>query len=313
MPPRSPVNGNPKWISGSLRRSVGLADALPLLSSSVPAGDRVLMNSFRVDVLKRSHPPQTPSPRSESSALASQAPVEPSVKERTPSPDLPSVSNGAVEPSETELRHLLAASAPSHRHAWREGGRAWEIFHRRSRDKKTTRGAIAEEESEGSVGSLEGSDDFSNEESTIRTFKIALCHLTQNLRLHVTGYPWRNSSQFPHSLPIQIRPLTQYQPTLEPKTSLADKQGVLVPPLKVSDLRSNSATAIRKAVYAERDRTRSIDPGPTLDFSEQEENEEEEDIHEEVCDGGRGRRHALSILQARSVIPEAGMWRSMAS
>ena len=63
-------------------------------------------------------------------------------------------------------------------------------------------------------------------------------------------------------------------------------------------------------MYAERDRMRSIDPGPTLDFNEQD--DMEDDVSQDAGDGERGRRHALNILQARSVVPEAGMWRSMA-
>lgn len=113
---------------------------------------------------------------------------------------------------------------------------------------------------------------------------------------------------------MQIRPLAQYHSKLQPKTSLTDKEGVLVPPLLVQNSRLHSATAIRKAMYAERDRIRSIDPGPTLDFNEEDEVEDEAvspDVDDK--DGDRGRRHALSILQARSVIPEAGMWRSMTS
>jgi hypothetical protein len=128
----------------------------------------------------------------------------------------------------------------------------------------------------------------------------------------MTDGTWRNPSQYASSLPMQIRPLTEYRPTLQPKTSLTEKHGALVPPLKVTNSRVDSATAIRKAMYAERDRNRSIDPGPTLGFSEQEDIEDE-DVSHDGSDGERGRRHALSILQAGSVIPEAGMWRSMAS
>ena len=82
----------------------------------------------------------------------------------------------------------------------------------------------------------------------------------------------------------------------------------------MTNARLNSATAIRRAMYAERDRARSIDPGPTLDFDEQDELEDEDEYgSQNIGDGERARHHALSILQARSVIPEAGMWRSMTS
>jgi len=292
IPLRSPVNGNSKWPSSSVRRSVGLADALPLLSSSVPAGDRIITRSPPEARGEFSRATPTPTPPAEEVASTSQTPATNADENQSSSP--PSISDGVVEPSETELKNLLAASAPSHRHAWREGGRAWEMFHQRSRDKKRAKGAIAEEENDGGLSSpVESSEGSSDEENVNRG-------------------EWQNPSQSASSLPVQIHPLVQYNPTLEPKTSLAEKQGVLVPPLKVSNSRPSTAAAFRKAAYAERDRSRLIDPGPTLDFNEQEDNEED-DLHEEFDEGGRGRRHALSILQARSVVPEAGMWRSMAT
>ncbi|KAF8592447.1 hypothetical protein K439DRAFT_12233 [Ramaria rubella] len=292
MSPRSPVNGIPKWAGGPNRRSVGLADALPLLSSSVPAGDWVTStDARRMPTHELTWSPRTPSPRLDHTPVSKMIPN--TNGSRTPSPAPPSLSRTIVEPAEAELKNLLAASAPSHRHAWREGGKAWEMFHQRSRNKRKIKGTIAEEGSDSNSSSLEDNSDISSDDD-------------------LTHGPWRNPSLFASSLPVQIRPLVQYQSTLERKTSLTDKQGVLVPPLKVTNTRVDSAAAIRKAVYAERDRIRSIDPGPTLDFNEQEDNDEN-DVSERVNDGDRGRRHALSILQARSVIPEAGMWRSMAS
>jgi hypothetical protein len=76
-----------------------------------------------------------------------------------------------------------------------------------------------------------------------------------------------------------------------------------------------SSTALRKAAYAERDRTRSVDPG-ALDFAAEDEDDEESDDDVStfgVADAGeRGRRRALRILQALSKLPEPGMWRSLA-
>jgi hypothetical protein len=79
-----------------------------------------------------------------------------------------------------------------------------------------------------------------------------------------------------------------------------------------------STVALRKAAYAERDRSRSIDPG-ALDFEEDEEEEEAtSDVEGDALSqdstanaGGRGRNRALRILQAGSEVPEAGMWRSL--
>ena len=76
---------------------------------------------------------------------------------------------------------------------------------------------------------------------------------------------------------------------------------------------------MRKAAYLARDRNRSMDPG-TLDFAVEEEDEDEESEESgpeqgkvEPSDaGGKGRKHALKILQARSELPSDGMWRSLA-
>ncbi|KAF8525314.1 hypothetical protein JB92DRAFT_2877459 [Gautieria morchelliformis] len=290
IPPQSMTNGHPSWIGSSTRRSVGLSDALPLLSSSVPAGDRILTRRSLETSTLGEELGQTPGTSSPPTAPQTYTQLDMD-DGGTPSPTAP--SNDVTESAEAELKHLLAASAPSHRHAWKEGGRAWEMFHQRERDKnRKIKGAIAEEGSDGTSSSLGNNSDASSRES-------------------LTNGTWRNPSHYASSLPIQIRPLIQYRPTLEPKTSLSEKHGVLVPPLKATNSRVD-ATAIRKAMYAERDRNRSIDPGPTLDFSEQEDIEDEDVCHDS-SDGERGRRHALSILQAGSVIPEAGMWRSMAS
>jgi len=79
-----------------------------------------------------------------------------------------------------------------------------------------------------------------------------------------------------------------------------------------------SSASIRKAKYAERDQARSMDPG-ALDFAT---GEDEDDVEEEMgadqitsetqASGERGRKQALKILKARSELPEAGMWRSLA-
>lgn len=79
-----------------------------------------------------------------------------------------------------------------------------------------------------------------------------------------------------------------------------------------------SASAIRKAAYAERDRFRSLDPG-NLDFVAEEDEEEDGEqgdkkaTSQSLESGERARKHALKILQARAELPEEGMWRSLAS
>lgn len=79
-----------------------------------------------------------------------------------------------------------------------------------------------------------------------------------------------------------------------------------------------STSAIRRAAYAARDRTRPLDPG-NLDFVAEEDEEEDEErsdrkvVVQSMEAGERARKHALKILQARAELPEEGMWRSLAS
>lgn len=60
-----------------------------------------------------------------------------------------------------------------------------------------------------------------------------------------------------------------------------------------------------------------MDPG-ALDFPEEGDDEGYDDDESAELDenssglGQRGRQRALKILQARSELPEAGMWRSLA-
>jgi hypothetical protein len=59
-----------------------------------------------------------------------------------------------------------------------------------------------------------------------------------------------------------------------------------------------------------------MDPG-ALDFALEEEDDEDDDDDNEATrtstdQDGRGRQHALKILQLRSEVPASGMWRSLA-
>jgi hypothetical protein len=98
--------------------------------------------------------------------------------------------------------------------------------------------------------------------------------------------------------------------TYQPKTSLSDYQGQMVPALRAADDERLSSAALRKASYAERDLARSMDPG-ALDFL----THDDEDYGDEdgAGTGSRGRQNALKILQARSKLPSDGMWRSLAT
>lgn len=108
------------------------------------------------------------------------------------------------------------------------------------------------------------------------------------------------------SLPVPIKLFRPKKPL-----SLASYRPDVVIAEQPRRPRSSSA-AIRRAVYAERDQRRSLDPG-ALDFPLDDEDEDDDDVSTAPSESGdRGRKRALKILQARSSVPEAGMWRSLA-
>ena len=73
-----------------------------------------------------------------------------------------------------------------------------------------------------------------------------------------------------------------------------------------------TSASYRKASYALRDRSRSLDPG-ALDFEAVGDDESIDGDEGDTGSLSRGRRRALKILQARSELPAEGMWRSLAS
>ena len=105
--------------------------------------------------------------------------------------------------------------------------------------------------------------------------------------------------------------------SLQPKTSLADRPGVLVPPLTTiseegdgDDDKQKSAAARRREIYAERNRIREMDPG-MLDFADGSADETStSDTDDEPS--SRSRQHALNIIKARNSVPAEGLWRSLA-
>lgn len=114
-----------------------------------------------------------------------------------------------------------------------------------------------------------------------------------------------DNHQIAQSLPIPIGPLGQHGhtfgiPPYQPKTSLSDRPGVLVPPLR----NGSTASSLRRQSYAERDRVRPIDPG-ALDFAVDEDGAEE-DVESDPETGGKARQRALKILKARDEMPAAG-------
>lgn len=197
----------------------------------------------------------------------------------------------APDPQEQDILKLVAADTPSHRGAWKPNSRAWQLFVSRQGGKNGATGTFIPEEVEGgaTVSDTDESDDI--------------------------------TSGIPGSLPISIGPLSRKREPLslasyQPKTSLSDRAGAMVPPLP-NMLGRHSASALRKASYAARDRGRSMDPG-TLDFVSQDDEGDEDDESDDepsqmdTPDEARGRQRAFKILEARSKLPAAGMWRSLA-
>jgi hypothetical protein len=117
------------------------------------------------------------------------------------------------------------------------------------------------------------------------------------------------------SLPIKIKKLVPPKPL-----SLASYVGQdmhcetaeLAAPSTINGKKQSSGS-IRKAAYLEKDRARAIDPGPLDSVVEDDEVEDDDsDISDAQDEGEKARAQALRILQARSELPEEGMWRSLA-
>ena len=122
----------------------------------------------------------------------------------------------------------------------------------------------------------------------------------------LTGGAWPNNNDehpIAQSLPIPIGLNNHRQtfgiPAYEPKTSLSDRPGMLVPALRGS----SASSSLRRASYAERDRVRPVDPG-ALDFAVDDEYDDDVDSDPET--GGKARQRALRILKARNEMPPAG-------
>lgn len=123
------------------------------------------------------------------------------------------------------------------------------------------------------------------------------------------------------SVPIPMAPISQQKlggaPSLQPKTSLSDRQGTLVPPLPAvvenPDQKQKSAAASRKEVYDERNKVRGLDPG-ILDFDYEEDEDANSPVYDDELNqvsASRSRQHALKIIQARNSVPAEGLWRSL--
>lgn len=162
--------------------------------------------------------------------------------------------------------------------------------------------------------------------SDLRRFESAV--LKQGTDLAAT----HNLGGIPGSMPIQIHFKTNARQPLslasyQPQSALAQQQQAADALATILPLNGNgkaSSTTIRKALYAERDRVRSVDPG-IMDFTSSDEEDGTDDTEESSEDEAekarveaylatsRGRKRALKILQARSELPDSGMWRSLAN
>ena len=90
--------------------------------------------------------------------------------------------------------------------------------------------------------------------------------------------------------------------SLQPKTSLTDRPGLLVPALRTS------SAAVRRQVYAERDRSRQIDPG-AFELDDTGDEEEEDDREPNLLVGSLAEKRALQILEAADGVPAEGQSR----
>ncbi|KAG6861852.1 hypothetical protein C0995_011149 [Termitomyces sp. Mi166 len=278
--PRRQRPQNPDNLSTSFS---GLRPAsLPVPSLVRPSrnGPELSAPTLTLSLPRSSLPSQTEAPASySSSGDTSTSQVESGDGYRTPPPD-------------PKILELLAANTPSHRGAWKPGSKAWQTFVRRQSGRHDSE-VILEE----------GEDDITTDASGFAIPDVLPKHMERPV--------------FVGSLPISMKlpkpreelSLASYRPTIIAST-------IHMAPSTTH--KKQSSAVIRKAIYAERDRSRTLDPGP-LDFASVNDEDEEEDVDDELeppltdaSTGERGRRAAFKILKARSEIPDSGMWRSLA-
>ncbi|EJD01144.1 uncharacterized protein FOMMEDRAFT_169318 [Fomitiporia mediterranea MF3/22] len=220
------------------------------------------------------------------------------------------LSQEVLSPEQRDLLKRVAADSPSHRGLWRPGSDAWKIFDRNGLQSSQD-STIAEEDEQ--------------DESTLDP------PVTNGKDSELTDWRYYKQSDMVGSLPI---PMAQHlpgsAPSLKPKTSLTDRPGALVPPLpsvaeegegQTDQVEKRSAAAIRKQVYAERNKKRSLDPG-VLDFVDEEDGDENaspdnvdvghDDDEVDQVSASRSRQHALEIIKLRNRVPPEGFWRSLA-
>ncbi|KAL0950174.1 hypothetical protein HGRIS_010167 [Hohenbuehelia grisea] len=199
-----------------------------------------------------------------------------------------STSQEPLTAREAEILKLVAADTPSHRGRWYKGSRAWNKLMSRE-DAKEDEDALddlAEEQVESTPGERHFVGSLPIKPLVQQRKPLSLASYREEATLHE-----RKASRDPNA------------PTIQEE----DEQETEEQP---------SASSIRRANYAERDRLRDRDPG-ALDFGAEgdvaglEAGPSQASQNGDVDEGVRGRAHALEILKARSEIPDSGMWRSM--
>ena len=218
-------------------------------------------------------------------------PESPSIKNVTPpsaNDDIAS-DDELLSPRDQQLARLVNVTTPSHRNAWKADRQSWKLFG------STSAGGASPDSPDTETDATAVSHGV---EPNGKHGACGRSMLNLPLRGLVNIAPF--NSGVSASLPISIT-LTQRGHTED--GSLDETDAKAEPTLP--------SASYRKASYAARDRSRSLDPG-TLDF------EAGDDESPDADDGdsgslSRGRRRALKILQARSELPAEGMWRSLAT
>ncbi|TFK66573.1 hypothetical protein BDN72DRAFT_142865 [Pluteus cervinus] len=175
---------------------------------------------------------------------------------------------GVLDPRDEEILKLVAADAPSHRGAWKTDSPAWRTFVRRS---------------DGKITVLDSANGVTDDGRTEILGHVVVSSQTstpdENEEDEETSFAFNIAS----SLPIAITPvrtprtplsLASYQPRTEIPQQVGSAPAVVHKP--------SSSASIRKAAYAERDRSRSMDPG-ALDFTAEEDESDDDEDDEELA------------------------------
>lgn len=201
----------------------------------------------------------------------------PSKKTTTATDPAPTISA-----MEQQLRKLAAADLPSHRSAWK-GGKGFQNFTRQHPRPKARL--------------LLGEGENHNQGTCFQLNTSLPPYLFHSLL----------ASEFAISLPIAIGSLpwqSRIRRELEPKTSLVDRPGVLVPPLRAG---------IQTISNRDAGMSKSMDPGPALAMGDDDDDADSEDDDGGLAEPDKGMRTAMKILHKQSLVPDEGMWRSLAS